>query len=824
MAKVFVPRTVPPQIGEYWWSTENNHCISIYNGTVLPNCVGYAYGRFAEILGYFHPNLPRGNAGIWLDEIKKQNVLKWGTTPKLGAVAVWKESGQYGHVGIVEYIYDDGSIMLSESGYGADWNKRFWNSGPRVAPNWYGQPYIFQGFIYNPGTEDVTHVAPYQNGVKYGSDVSSIKTLYADQVAEFEKSVSSSSTSSLSSTHTPAPTNSGLEGNIQKFINSMTSHAGESNKGYEWVKNKTGFSSSGWSAAMICAASIEAGLSDIIPTNIFSYSSFASTIVDSMGGSYILGSKKGGTEKPKVGDIFGIFTGKTSSQYSASILGVVTELQNENIRVVEGDVQKSIVLQTRRLADISWYVRPNWTKLSGSSSGSGSSSSTPAGSVSLGTASTSGSSIGSGSSSTSTSSASTTPSVTYSFGAVSASRTELEPVQGPPRVDYFRDQTKHDATLREVTYLTEQAKPSITTTGTKLSAINYSGLLGKVYDVMGLENIQSPGTADNKSFNFNGSYFMSSATDLQGVPQIIFEFLHNKGLSAAKVIGFIANIQADSGFKTNAVNSSSGASGICQWIGDRKSNMIKYCGSDWKNNLSAQLDFMWSELQSTEQGTLTALLAVTGDGQAAAEQATEIICRNYERPKNIEAAVTARKKLAGNLWGNLGAPYTSDILSSGSSSGVTTYKGNTYEKGNIIEIPTYVNPNKITYDYKSYLALSNVFSKNSDEYKIYQIWNQKQESKYYIATIDGTFLIATSTMFGHTGDAVSVVMDNGSYFNAVLAEARGTQSYFTDTRSINLIEWITLGTDYMAIESGVGQAGWLGRKIVKIINYGSWLT
>ena len=128
------------------------------------------------------------------------------------------------------------------------------------------------------------------------------------------------------------------------------------------------------------------------------------------------------------------------------------------------------------------------------------------------------------------------------------------------------------------------------------------------------------------------------------------------------------------------------------------------------------------------------------------------------------------------------------------------------------------------HDYKSYLALSNVFSKDSDEYKIYQIWNQKQESKYYIATIDDTFLIATSTMFGHTGDAVSVVMDNGSYFNAVLAEARGTQSYFTDTRSINLIEWITLGTDYMAIESGVGQTGWLGRKIVKIINYGSWLT
>lgn len=819
MAKVFVPRTVPPQIGEYWWSTENNHCISIYNGTVLPNCVGYAHGRFCEILGYFHPNLPRCNAGLWLDEIKKQNVLKWGTTPKLGAVAVWKESGQYGHVGIVEYIYDDGSIMLSESGYGADWNKRFWNSGPRVAPNWYGQPYIFQGFIYNPGTEGVTHVAPYQNGIKYGSDVSGVTTLYADQVASFEKSITSSSISTSSNVVSEsAPTNSGSEAAVKKFINSIVLHSGQSNDGYDWVQRTTGYKSSGWAAAMICAASIEAGLSDIIPADVFSYSSLASTVVEKLGGTYIAASKQGGTENPQVGDIFGIYTGKNGTKYSVTTLGVVTEIQDMNIRTIEGDFEKSILPQTRRIADIYWYVRPNWSRISSVSSDSNSSLVSSNFSVESSTVS----STNDVSNLSSPVTAVNTSSTTYSYDSISASRTELEPVQGPPQVDYLRNQTRKDATLREVTYLTEQAKPSIKMTGTKLSAINYSGLLGKVYDVMGLENIQSPGTADNRSFNFNNTYFISNAVDLQGVPQVIFEFLRNKGLSASKVVGFLANIQAESGFKTNAVNSSSGASGICQWKDSRKTNMIKYCGSDWKNNLSSQLDFMWFELQSTEQQTLTSLQSVIGEGQSSAEQATEIICRTYERPDNVEVAVATRKKLAENLWDNLGSSYTSEVLSTETGS-VTTYSGNSYEKGNIIEIPVYVTANKITCDYKSYSNLSKIFPKNSDELTIYEIWNQKQSSKYYISTIDNKYLVASSTMLGHTGDAISIVLDDGSYFNAVLAEARDTQSYYTDTSSTHVVEWLTIGTDYLAVESGLNQSGWLGRNIVKVINYGSWL-
>ena len=824
MSKVFVPRTVPPQIGEKWWSTQYNKCLAITNGTVLPNCVGYAYGRFAEILGYFHPDLPMCNAGIWLDELKKKNTsLKWGTVPKLGAVVVWKEPGAYGHVGIVEYIYEDGTLMLSESGYGSGWNKRFWNSGPRTSPNWYGEPYQFQGFIYNPGTEDVTNVAPYSGGVKYGTDVSSITTSYSDQVAAFEKSVSAnpsagsttntggsgtsrSTGGSTASTSTPSQStpsqstssqtselvvsHSSTDASAQKFINAISSHTGENNDGFDWVLSKTGFNASGWSAAMLCAASIEANQSDIVPTSIFAYSEFTSKIVEQMHGTFIPGSKQGGVEKPKIGDIFAIGGVSKKSKYVASTLGIITEVRTDNIQVLEGDCGKKILAKTHRLADISYYVRPNWNRI-----------------------------------------AFEPVLPTYDLESVSASRAEVAPVKGPPMVDYLHDQTKNDATLREVTYLTEQAKPSISTTGTKLSAINYSGLLGKVYDVMGLANIQYPDSENMRSYNFNGTYFQSSATDLQGVPQIIFEFLYNKGLSVAKVTGFLANIQAESSFKTNAVNNSSGAYGICQWTGTRKENMIKYCGSDWKNNLTGQLEFMWSELQSSEQRTLTALLAVEGDSQSAAEQAAEIICREYERPSNVEEAVKLRKNLTQKLWDNLSATYTSGVVSSDSFSDsyspsdvITNISGRGYEKGTTIEIPSHLLTNRTSAALINFKKRSIRWPPNTNPYYAYEQWEKRNsKSKYYICCVDNYFLVSLSTRFGEDGDIVSIVFDNGTYLDAVIAEALGTSFYVND-KSSDIVQWMTVGDDVSSLELGLKQAGWLDRKIVKIVNYGTWFA
>lgn len=125
-----------------------NSCIHIKGGSCLPNCVGYAFGRWIELLGYV-PKLSRGNAENWYGY---KDGYERGQTPRLGAVICWAKgragnsSDGAGHVAIVEQINPDGSILCSESNYGGTrFNTR------KLKPGYFlGSSYTFQGFIYLP--------------------------------------------------------------------------------------------------------------------------------------------------------------------------------------------------------------------------------------------------------------------------------------------------------------------------------------------------------------------------------------------------------------------------------------------------------------------------------------------------------------------------------------------------------------------------------------------------------------------------------------------------------------------------------------------------
>lgn len=148
---MFEPRlNAPSMSNENWIHTSaggKNGCIKISGNSVLPNCVGYAYGRFMEILGKT-PKLSKGNAENWYGF--KDGYAR-GKTPKLGAVICWAKgkagvsSDGAGHVAMVEKIYGDGSILISQSGYKSS---RFWTS--KVSKGYALKGYTFQGFIYNP--------------------------------------------------------------------------------------------------------------------------------------------------------------------------------------------------------------------------------------------------------------------------------------------------------------------------------------------------------------------------------------------------------------------------------------------------------------------------------------------------------------------------------------------------------------------------------------------------------------------------------------------------------------------------------------------------
>lgn len=140
-------------------SPTDNEC------NVLANCVGYACGRFNEIIGSMkYPSL-NCNAENFIERAKSLG-LKISTVPTLGGIMVWKKGNTLsgndgaGHVAVVEKIIDNNTIYTSESGYGSS---AFWNSTRKnTNGRWgLGSGYTFRGCIVNPAIGNVTApVAP----------------------------------------------------------------------------------------------------------------------------------------------------------------------------------------------------------------------------------------------------------------------------------------------------------------------------------------------------------------------------------------------------------------------------------------------------------------------------------------------------------------------------------------------------------------------------------------------------------------------------------------------------------------------------------------
>lgn len=122
-------------------------------GRTVPNCVGYAHGRMLEILGKTSVDwkLPACNAEDFVDMAKK-NGLSVGVTPKLGAIIVWragkKQNGNdgAGHVGVVEQIFDNGDITVSQSAYGG--NEFYTSKLTKASGYTYSADRPLEGFIY----------------------------------------------------------------------------------------------------------------------------------------------------------------------------------------------------------------------------------------------------------------------------------------------------------------------------------------------------------------------------------------------------------------------------------------------------------------------------------------------------------------------------------------------------------------------------------------------------------------------------------------------------------------------------------------------------
>jgi surface antigen len=131
---------------------------------VLSNCVGYACGRFNEIIGSMKYPYLNCNAENFIERAKSAG-LQVVSYPTLGGIMVWRKGNTLsgndgaGHVAVVERIDSANQIYTSESAWGGT---AFWNSVRKnTNGRWgMGSGYSFRGCIINPAIGDVHYTKP----------------------------------------------------------------------------------------------------------------------------------------------------------------------------------------------------------------------------------------------------------------------------------------------------------------------------------------------------------------------------------------------------------------------------------------------------------------------------------------------------------------------------------------------------------------------------------------------------------------------------------------------------------------------------------------
>lgn len=134
-----------------------------------------------------------------------------------------------------------------------------------------------------------------------------------------------------------------------------------------------------------------------------------------------------------------------------------------------------------------------------------------------------------------------------------------------------------------------------------------------------------------------GGQSRTSTGNLTGNEQVIASHLLAADIDQMHVAAIMGNMYKESGYSPTALNASSGAFGVCQWLGGRKAKLIELCnerGVD-ATDLPTQLEFFIREYKMegaagwNSTADRDAFMAITGD--ESLDDAVAFFARRFER-------------------------------------------------------------------------------------------------------------------------------------------------------------------------------------------------
>lgn len=366
------------------------------------------------------------------------------------------------------------------------------------------------------------------------------------------------------------------------FLNEASKHVGE-NGTWTWSTSGLGVGNH-WCAAFVVAVAKTVGnILDKLMLPYFGAGDIPRYSVPAKMGEWLRGPHQGVMSIPQPGDLiffrWARYTGVDT--YFSDHVGIVTEVTDSEVITIEGNsgYEPHTSLVRRKSYSLSYncisgYYRPNWgVRLGG----------------------------------------------TYKL--------------------YVGDElnTNYDASIREVGFIDDSYEPSIISSDIKLSVINYTSMLGAIFNTLVSPQI---------SIDVNTS-------SLPAVERSIVDYFISKKFPASAGVGVLANIYHESGCRTNALgdyqNGSPTSFGICQWHLGRGAEMKKFVGSNWADNLSGQLDFLYHELNTSYTSVLQEMKNAPNTLEGAMKVA-DVFVRRFEVPADIDTASRVRQEKAKEYW------------------------------------------------------------------------------------------------------------------------------------------------------------------------------
>jgi hypothetical protein len=185
----------------------------------------------------------------------------------------------------------------------------------------------------------------------------------------------------------------------------------------------------------------------------------------------------------------------------------------------------------------------------------------------------------------------------------------------------------------------------------------YEDLLNRAESLLNQARMQNGIFGTATSNGANGSVAAPTPLSGNGNAEKIWNFFSDKGFAPSAIAGVMGNLQQESGLDPTAVNKSSGAFGIGQWLGGRKTNLQNYAketGGDM-NSLETQLNFLWKELNGGEATTKSILDkhgGLNGLKNSNVSNATELFEKAFERSGGD--AMAKRHQYASDFYSQFG--------------------------------------------------------------------------------------------------------------------------------------------------------------------------